>query len=55
MRFGTGFGGSQRGFEKFDKVSKFHFGVTKKDPGLLFYFHVLNLFKCWSKLGLTNI
>ena len=33
---------------------KIHFGVTKKDPGSLFHFHVLNLFKCWSKLGLTK-
>ena len=32
-----------------------HFGVSKKDPGLLFHFHVLNLCKCWSKLGLTKI
>ena len=22
--------------------------MTKKDPGLLFHFHVLNLFKSWS-------
>ena len=28
-----------------------HFGVTKKDPGLLFHFHVFNLFKSWSNLG----
>ena len=33
---------------------KFHFGVTKKDPGLLFHFHGSNLFKCWSNLGLTE-
>ena len=33
----------------------FHFGVTKKDPVLVFHFHVLNMFKCWSKLGLTDI
>ncbi len=30
---------------------KLHFGVTKKDPGLLFHLHVLNLFKSWSNLG----
>ena len=29
--------------------------MTKKDSGLVFHFHVLNLFKCWSNLGLTNI
>ena len=34
---------------------KFHFGVTKKDPGLVFYFYVLNFFKCWSNLDLTDI
>ena len=28
-----------------------HFGVTKKDTGLLFHVHVLNLFKSWSNLG----
>ena len=28
-----------------------HFGVTKKDTGLLFHIHVLNLFKSWSHLG----
>jgi hypothetical protein len=28
-----------------------HFGVTKKDPGLLIRFHVLNLFKSCSNLG----
>ena len=41
------------------KVSKtspeLHFGVTKKDPGLVFHFHVWNLFKSWSKLGLTGV
>ena len=31
-----------------------HFGVVKKDPGLIFHFHVFNLFKCWSNLGLTK-
>ena len=36
---------------KFSKTSPMlHFGVTKKDPGLYFHFHVSNLFKCWSKL-----
>jgi hypothetical protein len=25
--------------------------VTKKDSGLPFHFHVLNLFKSWSNLG----
>ena len=40
---------------KFSKTSqKLHFGVTKKDPCLVFHFHVLNLFKCWSNLGLTE-
>ena len=33
------------------KISeKLHFGVAKKDPGLVFHFHVLNLCKCWSNL-----
>jgi hypothetical protein len=27
-----------------------HFGVTKKDAGLPFHFHVLNLFKSWLNL-----
>ena len=31
-----------------------HFGVTKKDPGSDFHFHVVNLFKFQSKLGLTE-
>jgi hypothetical protein len=35
--------------------TKFPFGVTKKDPGLVFHFHVSKMFKCWSNLGLTNI
>ena len=30
---------------------KLHFRVNKKDPGLPFHFHVLNLFKSWSNLG----
>ena len=34
---------------------KLHFGVTKKDPGLVFHFDVLHLFKSWSKLSLTRI
>jgi hypothetical protein len=40
------------GFEtwKFQKPKKLHFGVTKKDPGLLFHCHVSNLFKSWSNL-----
>ena len=29
--------------------------MTKKDLGLVFHFHVLNLYKCWSKRGLTKI
>ena len=33
---------------------KLHFGVIKKNPGLLFHFHVLNLFKFWSNLGLDQ-
>ena len=41
------------------KISKnspqLHFGVTKKDPGLVFHFDVLHLFKSWSKLSLTRI
>ena len=28
-----------------------HFGVTKKDAGLPFHFHVINLFKYWLNLG----
>jgi hypothetical protein len=35
--------------------AKLPFGVIKKDPGLVFHFHVSKMFKCWSKLGLTNI
>ena len=41
------------------KISKtspqLHFGLTKKDPGLVFHFDVLDLFKSCSKLGLTRI
>jgi hypothetical protein len=29
----------------------FIFGVNKKDPGLLFHFHVTDLFNSWSNLG----
>ena len=40
---------------KLSKTSqKLHFGVTKKDPGLVCHFHVCNLFKCLSNLGLTK-
>jgi hypothetical protein len=35
--------------------AKLPFGVIKKDPVLVFHFHVSKMFKCWSKLGLTNI
>jgi hypothetical protein len=35
--------------------TKLPFVVTKKDAGLVFHFHVSKMFKCWSKLGLTNI
>jgi hypothetical protein len=35
--------------------TKLPFEVTKKDPGLVFHFHVSKMFKYWSKLGLTNI
>ena len=36
----------------FEKTSqKLHFGVNKKDQGLIFHFHVLILFKSWSNLG----
>ena len=31
-----------------------HFGVIKKDPGLLFHIRVLNLFKSWSNLGFDH-
>jgi hypothetical protein len=30
---------------------KLHFGVNKKDQGLIFHFHVLILFKSCSNLG----
>jgi hypothetical protein len=37
---------------EFSKTSqKLHFRVTKKDRGLPFHFHVLNLFKSWSNLA----
>ena len=32
-----------------------HLGVSKKDPSLLFHFHVLNFCKYWSNVGLTKI
>jgi hypothetical protein len=35
--------------------TKLPFGVTKKDAGLVFHFHISKKIKCWSKLGLTNI
>ena len=41
---------------KFSKTSPMlHFEAAKKDPGLVLHFHVSNLFKSWSKLGLTKI
>ena len=43
-------------FMKISKTSpQLHFGLTKKDPGLVLHFDVLDLFKSWSKLGLTKI
>ena len=43
-------------FMKISKTSsQLHFGLTKKDPGLVLHFDVLDLFKSWSKLGLTRI
>ena len=36
------------------KSPKLDFGVTKKDPGSDFHFHVHNLFKFQSKLCLTE-
>jgi hypothetical protein len=36
---------------KLKKLPKAHFGVTKKNPGLPFHFHVLNWFKSCSNLG----
>ena len=36
-------------FQEYRK--KLHFRVTKKDQGLPFHFHVLNLFKSWLNLG----
>jgi hypothetical protein len=36
---------------KVSKTSpKLPFGVSQKDEGLFFYFHVSEMFKCWSKL-----
>ena len=40
-------------FKKLPKAS--HFWVTKKDSGLPFHFHVLNLFKSWSNLWFDQI
>ena len=37
--------------KKFKHLTKFHFGVTKKDPRLVFRFHVLNMFN----VGFTEI
>jgi hypothetical protein len=41
--------------KSFKTHTKLPFGVTKKDARLVFHFHVSKMFKCWSKLGLTNI
>jgi hypothetical protein len=38
----------------FKTSPKLHFGVTNKDPGLVFHFDDLNLLKSWSNLGLTD-
>jgi hypothetical protein len=35
--------------------TKLPFGVTKKDLGLVFHFHVSKMFKYWANLGLINI
>ena len=41
---------------KISKTSpKLHFGVSKKDPGLVFHYHVLILFKSWSNLGFDQV
>jgi hypothetical protein len=45
----SGFGFQTRKFQK--PSQKLHFGVTKKDAGLPFHFHILNLFKSWLNLG----
>ena len=45
----SGFGFQTWKFQK--PTQKLHFGVTKKDPSLLFHFHVSNLFKSLSNLG----
>ena len=45
----SGFGFQTWKFQ--EPPQKLHFRVTKKDPGLLIRFHVLNLSKSWSNLG----
>ena len=35
-------------------AQKLHFRVTKKDLGLPFHFHFLNLIKSWSNLGFNQ-
>ena len=45
----SGFGFQTWKFQKPPKI--FILEVTKKDTGLPFHFHVLNLFKSWSNLG----
>ena len=43
-------------FMKISKTSpQLHFRLTKKDPGLVIHFDVLELYKSWSKLGLIRI
>jgi hypothetical protein len=49
MKRRSGFGFQTWKFQK--PTQKLHFGVTKKDPSLLFHFHVSNLFKSLSNLG----
>ena len=48
--------GEENGFwfsniKKFKHLTKFYFGVIKKDPSLVFHFHVLNMFN----VGFTEI
>jgi len=45
----SGFGFQTWIFQK--PSQKLHFGVNKKDQGLIFHFHVLILFKSCSNLG----
>jgi len=40
--------------KKSEKSPNLHFGMNKKDPDLVFHFHLLNLFKCWFDQSLTN-